>query len=101
MQSPFICIPKHVPAVGPSPVSANSLSRFVCVLANTRLLVFVVVAFPPPPLTTLANEAQLSLSDCATSEADQILEAQPVFIRALRKFFNFPSKPFGFGMGRK
>lgn len=77
MQSPFIFIPKHVPAVGPSPVSADSLSRFVCVLANTRLLVFVVVAFPPPPLTTQANEAQLSSSDCATSEADQASKRHP------------------------
>jgi hypothetical protein len=35
------------------------------------------------------NEAQLASSDCATSEADQVLEARPVFIRAPRKsFFN-------------
>lgn len=33
--------------------------------------------------------------------ADQVLEAPPVFIRALRKSFDFPSKPFGFGMGRE
>jgi hypothetical protein len=29
------------------------------------------------------NEAQLALSDCATTEADQFLVARPVFIRAL------------------
>jgi hypothetical protein len=86
----MIFIPKYVPAVGSSPVSADSLSRLVCVLANTRLLVFVVVAFPPPPLTTQANEAQLSSSDFATSEADQVLEARPVFIRAPRKVFQLP-----------
>jgi hypothetical protein len=82
-QPSLICIPKHVPAVGSSPVSADPFSRTVCALASTRFLVFVLVAFPPPPLTTPANEAQLALSDCATSKGDQLLEARPVFIREL------------------
>jgi hypothetical protein len=80
-----------VPAVGSSPVSAGSFAQTVYVLANMRLLVFVVVAFPPPPVTTPANEAQLALNDYAPSEADQVLEARPVFIRALRKSFFNPS----------
>jgi hypothetical protein len=29
------------------------------------------------------NEVQLALNDCATTKADQVLVAQPVFIRAL------------------
>jgi hypothetical protein len=48
------------------------------------------------------NEAQLALSDCATTEDDQFLVARPVFIRALSESLaTFTSKPFGFSVGRQ
>jgi hypothetical protein len=83
----LVCIPKHAPAVGPSPVSTDSLlANRLCSREHVPIG-FCCGGFSSTADYDSGNEAQLSLSDCATSEDDQVLEAQPVFIRALRQVF--------------
>jgi len=70
-------------------------------------LVFVLVAFPPPPVTSLATRLEVSKdsSDFATSRLIISSKRDRVFIRSRSRlrFFNFglEAKPFGFSVGRE
>jgi hypothetical protein len=66
-------------------------------------LVFVVVAFPPPPVTFPATRLKSEdLSDCDYFKADHFPEARLRFYpRRSRKPCDSPeAKPFGFQRGR-
>src|ERR1041385_173238 len=61
--------------------------------------VFVLVAFPPPPVYVLDNEAQPKLSGVRYPEADHLLSSAVAFLSArLGRICRFIlRKPFGFG----
>ena len=86
-----------------SPVGTDSFSRFVHAPEEARcLLVFVLVAFPPPPVYVLDNEVQPKLND--------ITSPSSINSRSACAFLSAPlgsacrrvlSKPFGFDVGRQ
>jgi hypothetical protein len=61
--------------------------------------VFVLVAFPPPPVYVLDNEAQPKLSGVRYPEADHFLSGTVAFLSARlgRICRLILRKPFGFG----
>ena len=71
------------PTSGQHPIRLHELLRS---REAQYCLVFVVVALPPPPVTSPATRLKpFSLSDCAPLTADQFQRVLPVFIRALKK----------------
>ena len=90
-------------AVSTSPVGTDSFSRLVRASEEARcLLVFVLVAFPPPPVYVLDNEVQPELNGVASPSAINSRSACAFLSAPLGSVCrHIPSKPFGFGVGRQ
>ena len=86
-----------------SPVGTDSFSRFVHASEEARcLLVFVLVALPPPPVYVLDNEVQPKLNDIASPSSINSRSACAFLSAPLGSACRrVPSKPFGFGVGRQ
>ncbi len=100
----LVCIPtRSAEAVSTSPVGTDSFSRFVHASEEARcLLVFVLVAFPPPPVYVLDNEVQPKLNDIASPSSINSRSACAFLSAPLGSACrHIPSKPFGFGVGRQ